>query len=121
MRISAFVKFWLVESIPSPEPPAIRQMSSSPVIWVHQSGSTAATSRATKLKRCHLLSYVDDDSRRFETSGGTPIRANCRRNEYLFTVQTSSPDMGLDEDALDYHREDPPGKIEISTTKPTST
>ncbi|MGN8217230.1 NADP-dependent malic enzyme [Halococcus morrhuae DSM 1307] len=29
--------------------------------------------------------------------------------------------MGLDEDALDYHREDPPGKIEISTTKPTST
>ncbi|MEE6210081.1 NADP-dependent malic enzyme [Salarchaeum sp. III] len=29
--------------------------------------------------------------------------------------------MGLDEDALDYHREDPPGKIEISTTKPTNT
>jgi malate dehydrogenase (oxaloacetate-decarboxylating)(NADP+) len=29
--------------------------------------------------------------------------------------------MGLDEDALDYHSEDPPGKIEISTTKPTST
>ncbi|MFC3958119.1 NADP-dependent malic enzyme [Halovivax cerinus] len=29
--------------------------------------------------------------------------------------------MGLDEDALDYHRLDPPGKIEISTTKPTNT
>ncbi|WP_247729140.1 NADP-dependent malic enzyme [Halovivax limisalsi] len=29
--------------------------------------------------------------------------------------------MGLDEDALDYHRTDPPGKIEISTTKPTNT
>ncbi|MXR50051.1 NADP-dependent malic enzyme [Halovenus sp. WSH3] len=29
--------------------------------------------------------------------------------------------MGLDEDALDYHRDDPPGKIEISTTKPTNT
>jgi malate dehydrogenase (oxaloacetate-decarboxylating)(NADP+) len=29
--------------------------------------------------------------------------------------------MGLDEDALDYHREDPPGKLEISTTKPTNT
>ncbi len=29
--------------------------------------------------------------------------------------------MGLDEDALDYHQEDPPGKIEISTTKPTNT
>ncbi|MFT4883621.1 MAG: malate dehydrogenase (oxaloacetate-decarboxylating)(NADP+) [Natronomonas sp.] len=30
-------------------------------------------------------------------------------------------DMGLDEDALDYHRADPPGKLEISTTKPTNT
>jgi len=29
--------------------------------------------------------------------------------------------MGLDEDALDYHSEDPTGKIEISTTKPTNT
>ena len=29
--------------------------------------------------------------------------------------------MGLDEDALEYHRVDPPGKIEISTTKPTNT
>ena len=29
--------------------------------------------------------------------------------------------MGLDEDSLEYHREDPPGKIEISTTKPTNT
>ncbi|WP_049997219.1 NADP-dependent malic enzyme [Halococcus sediminicola] len=29
--------------------------------------------------------------------------------------------MGLDEDSLEYHREEPPGKIEISTTKPTST
>ncbi|ERH09355.1 MAG: allosteric NADP-dependent malic enzyme [halophilic archaeon J07HX64] len=29
--------------------------------------------------------------------------------------------MGLDEDALDYHRQDPPGKLEISTTKPTNT
>jgi malate dehydrogenase (oxaloacetate-decarboxylating)(NADP+) len=29
--------------------------------------------------------------------------------------------MGLDEDALDYHREQPPGKIEIATTKPTNT
>ncbi|MFC6799214.1 NADP-dependent malic enzyme [Haladaptatus sp. DYSN1] len=29
--------------------------------------------------------------------------------------------MGLDEDALDYHRTDPPGKLEISTTKPTNT
>src|SRR6056297_2690223 len=29
--------------------------------------------------------------------------------------------MGLDEDALEYHRSDPPGKIEIATTKPTNT
>ncbi|MDG5776008.1 NADP-dependent malic enzyme [Haloarculaceae archaeon H-GB2-1] len=29
--------------------------------------------------------------------------------------------MGLDEDALEYHRRDPPGKVEISTTKPTNT
>jgi len=29
--------------------------------------------------------------------------------------------MGLDEDALEYHRDDPPGKLEISTTKPTNT
>ena len=29
--------------------------------------------------------------------------------------------MGLDDDAREYHREDPPGKIEISTTKPTNT
>ncbi len=29
--------------------------------------------------------------------------------------------MGLDEDALDYHREEPPGKIAIETTKPTNT
>ncbi|WP_323172561.1 NADP-dependent malic enzyme [Natrialba sp. PRR66] len=29
--------------------------------------------------------------------------------------------MGLDEDALEYHQTDPPGKIEISTTKPTNT
>jgi len=29
--------------------------------------------------------------------------------------------MGLDEDSLEYHREEPPGKIEISTTKPTNT
>jgi malate dehydrogenase (oxaloacetate-decarboxylating)(NADP+) len=29
--------------------------------------------------------------------------------------------MGLDEDALDYHSREPPGKIEISTTKPTNT
>ena len=29
--------------------------------------------------------------------------------------------MGLDEDSLDYHRADPPGKLEISTTKPTNT
>ncbi|GGJ05920.1 NADP-dependent malic enzyme [Halobellus salinus] len=29
--------------------------------------------------------------------------------------------MGLDDDARDYHREEPPGKIEISTTKPTNT
>ena len=29
--------------------------------------------------------------------------------------------MGLDEDALDYHSLDPPGKIEIATTKPTNT
>ena len=29
--------------------------------------------------------------------------------------------MGLDEDALDYHSSDPPGKIEIATTKPTNT
>jgi malate dehydrogenase (oxaloacetate-decarboxylating)(NADP+) len=32
-----------------------------------------------------------------------------------------STGMGLDEDSLEYHREDPPGKIEISTTKPTNT
>ncbi|GAB7020422.1 NADP-dependent malic enzyme [Halostagnicola bangensis] len=29
--------------------------------------------------------------------------------------------MGLEEDALDYHREEPPGKIEIRTTKSTNT
>ncbi|MFP4530055.1 MAG: NADP-dependent malic enzyme [Halodesulfurarchaeum sp.] len=29
--------------------------------------------------------------------------------------------MGLDEDALDYHARDPPGKVSISTTKPTNT
>ena len=29
--------------------------------------------------------------------------------------------MGLDEDALDYHRRDPPGKVAIETTKSTST
>jgi malate dehydrogenase (oxaloacetate-decarboxylating)(NADP+) len=29
--------------------------------------------------------------------------------------------MGLDEDALDYHASEPPGKLEISTTKPTNT
>ena len=29
--------------------------------------------------------------------------------------------MGLDEDALEYHSADPPGKIEIATTKPTNT
>ncbi|WP_254535128.1 NADP-dependent malic enzyme [Halomarina litorea] len=29
--------------------------------------------------------------------------------------------MSLDDDALEYHRRDPPGKIEISTTKPTNT
>ena len=33
----------------------------------------------------------------------------------------ASISMGLDEDSLDYHRQDPPGKIEISTTKPTNT
>ncbi|WP_181686503.1 NADP-dependent malic enzyme [Halorhabdus salina] len=29
--------------------------------------------------------------------------------------------MGLEEDALEYHRRDPPGKLEIATTKPTNT
>jgi malate dehydrogenase (oxaloacetate-decarboxylating)(NADP+) len=29
--------------------------------------------------------------------------------------------MGLDEDSLDYHRADPPGKVAIQTTKPTNT
>jgi malate dehydrogenase (oxaloacetate-decarboxylating)(NADP+) len=29
--------------------------------------------------------------------------------------------MGLEDDAREYHRTDPPGKIEISTTKPTNT
>ncbi|MFB6091859.1 MAG: NADP-dependent malic enzyme [Haloquadratum sp.] len=29
--------------------------------------------------------------------------------------------MGLDDDAREYHREEPPGKIAISTTKPTNT
>ncbi|MFB6071169.1 MAG: NADP-dependent malic enzyme [Halanaeroarchaeum sp.] len=29
--------------------------------------------------------------------------------------------MGLDEDSLEYHEQEPPGKIEISTTKPTNT
>jgi malate dehydrogenase (oxaloacetate-decarboxylating)(NADP+) len=29
--------------------------------------------------------------------------------------------MGIDEDSLDYHRQEPPGKLEISTTKPTNT
>ena len=29
--------------------------------------------------------------------------------------------MGLDEDALEYHRREPPGKIEIATTKSTNT
>ena len=30
-------------------------------------------------------------------------------------------DMGLDDDAREYHREEPPGKIAIETTKPTNT
>jgi len=30
-------------------------------------------------------------------------------------------DMGLDDDAREYHRQEPPGKIEIETTKPTNT
>ncbi|ACV13175.1 Malate dehydrogenase (oxaloacetate- decarboxylating) (NADP(+))., Phosphate acetyltransferase [Halorhabdus utahensis DSM 12940] len=29
--------------------------------------------------------------------------------------------MGLEEDALDYHQREPPGKLEIATTKPTNT
>ncbi|SFR61998.1 NADP-dependent malic enzyme [Halogeometricum limi] len=29
--------------------------------------------------------------------------------------------MGLDDDAREYHRQEPPGKLEISTTKPTNT
>ncbi|MDY7082421.1 MAG: NADP-dependent malic enzyme, partial [Halobacteria archaeon] len=29
--------------------------------------------------------------------------------------------MGIDEDSLEYHSSDPPGKIRISTTKPTQT
>ena len=29
--------------------------------------------------------------------------------------------MGLDDDAREYHREEPPGKLEIATTKPTNT
>jgi malate dehydrogenase (oxaloacetate-decarboxylating)(NADP+) len=29
--------------------------------------------------------------------------------------------MGLDDDSLEYHRRDPPGKLEIATTKPTNT
>ncbi len=29
--------------------------------------------------------------------------------------------MGIDDDAREYHRQDPPGKIEIATTKPTNT
>jgi malate dehydrogenase (oxaloacetate-decarboxylating)(NADP+) len=29
--------------------------------------------------------------------------------------------MGLDDDALDYHSRDPPGKVAVETTKPTST
>jgi len=29
--------------------------------------------------------------------------------------------MGIDEDSLEYHRQDPPGKLEINTTKPTNT
>ncbi len=29
--------------------------------------------------------------------------------------------MGLEDESLEYHRKDPPGKIEITTTKPTST
>ena len=29
--------------------------------------------------------------------------------------------MGIDEDSLEYHRVDPPGKVAISTTKPTNT
>ena len=40
---------------------------------------------------------------------------------YLFTRLRRYPGMGLDEDSLDYHRQEPPGKIEISTTKPTNT
>jgi len=34
---------------------------------------------------------------------------------------SNSERMGLDDDAREYHRSDPPGKIEISTTKPTNT
>ncbi|AKH98198.1 malate dehydrogenase (oxaloacetate-decarboxylating)(NADP+) [Halanaeroarchaeum sulfurireducens] len=39
---------------------------------------------------------------------------------FLLTQQRRI-DMGLDEDSLEYHEREPPGKIEINTTKPAST
>ena len=39
----------------------------------------------------------------------------------FLTSGSSGGGMGLDEDALEYHARDPPGKIAISTTKPTNT
>jgi malate dehydrogenase (oxaloacetate-decarboxylating)(NADP+) len=39
----------------------------------------------------------------------------------LFVTADDCEAMGLDEDSLEYHREDPPGKLAIQTTKPTNT
>lgn len=40
---------------------------------------------------------------------------------FVYSYTTSTYYMGHEEDALDYHRRDPPGKIEVSTTKPADT
>jgi len=42
-------------------------------------------------------------------------------NRTLLLVQRRHTDRQMDEDALEYHGTDPPGKIEIATTKPTNT
>jgi len=66
------------------------------------------------------------DGRRTESEPGY---SEIRRLSNAFSTSVGSflpspgnlPDMGLDDDAREYHRREPPGKIEISTTKPTNT
>lgn len=48
-------------------------------------------------------------------------RDRRRVRAILYDLGVEAEDDPLDDDALDYHRRDPPGKVEIATTKPTNT